>query len=137
MQPSPEIQALVMRDMRDMAAKNVQGILDSCSREPGVLFIGTAPGEWMENVADFEKVIRPAIEGGSGKMPADLQIQTGQEGTMGWAAYHYSVPLPDGRAVVLRASEVWHLEGGTWKCVHSHLSVAVPDELVHSVARPA
>lgn len=137
MQPSPEIQAMVMRSLRDMAAKNAQAILDSCSREPGVVFIGTAPNEWMESVAQLEAVARPAIEGGSGGMPADIQIQTGQEGTMGWAAYRYTVPLPNGRAFVLRATDVWHQEGGTWKCVHSHLSVGLPDELVPSIAQPA
>lgn len=137
MQPSPEIQEVVMRNLRDMATRNAQAMLDSCSREPGVVFIGTAPTEWMENLAELEAVARPAIEGGSGEMPADIQIQTGQEGTMGWAAYRYTVSLPNGRTFVLRASDVWHQEGGTWKCVHSHLSVGVPDDLVPSIAQPA
>lgn len=135
MQPSPEIREMVMRNMRDVAAKNVQGVLDTLSRQPGIVFIGTAPTEWMENPAAIEAVMRPAIEGGSGEMPADLQIQTGQEGSMGWAAYRWTGTLPNGKTFVLRGTDVWHQEGGAWKCVHSHLSVGVPDELVPNVAQ--
>lgn len=137
MQPSPEIQEMVTRNLRDMVAKNAQAFLDTCSHEPGVVFIGTAPNEWMESMAELEAVARPAIEGGSGRMPTDIQIQTGQEGTMGWAAYRYTVPLPNGRTFVLRATDVWHQEGGAWKCVHSHLSIGVSDELVPSIAQPS
>ena len=136
MKPSPEIRDLVLSNLRDVAAKNVRGVLGAYSHEPGVVFVGTAPSEWMENLAELEAVVRPAIESGNVGTPSDIQIQTGQEGTMGWAAYRFTVRLPNGTAFVLRTTDLWHQEGGAWKLVHTHLSVGVPDELVPSIAQP-
>jgi len=137
MQPSQELHDLVVRTITQMAAKNFQAILDVCSREPGILHLGTDPKEWMENLAAFEAVARPAIEGGSGNMPTDLEIKTGQEGTVGWSACRYTGHLPNGAVLRFRLSNVWHQEGGTWKTVHSHISLGVPDELVMNIAQPA
>jgi hypothetical protein len=137
MQASQEIHDLVVRSWQEMAAKNLPAILDMCSREPGVLFIGTAPKEWMESLAALEPIMRASLEGGSGTMPEDAQIQTGQEGTVGWAASRQTVRLPNGSALVIRATYVLHQEGGVWRVVHAHNSVGVPDELVMNIAQPA
>ena len=137
MQQSPEIRELVMRALQLMAAKNAAAIMESCSREPGVLFIGTAPSEWMTSLATLEPVVRASLEGGSGRTPDDVEIQAYQEGSVGWAGYRYSVRLPNGASFPLRWSAIFHQEGGTWKLVHSHASVAIPDEQVMSIAQPA
>jgi hypothetical protein len=137
MQSSPALRELFERSMREMAAKNAQAILDMCSREPGVVFIGTAPNEWMESLAALEPVLRASLESGSGMMPAEIQIITGQEGSVGWAAAQWKVRLPNGSAIMLRSTNVCHLEGGEWRAVHTHLSVGVPDELIMNVAQPS
>lgn len=137
MQPSQELHDIVMRTISEVAAKNFQALLATCSTEPGMLHIGTDPKEWLENLTAFEAVMRPAVEGGSGNMPTDIELKTGQEGTVGWSAFRYTAHLPNGAALKFRVTDVWHQEGGTWKVVHSHISLGVPDELVMNIAQPA
>lgn len=134
MRPSPEIRDLVMRNLRDFAAKNVQDFLDTLSHKPGMIFIGTAPTDWIDDPAAIATVMRSAIEGGSGVMPANVRIEASQEGTVGWAAYHWTAPLPNGTTLVFRSTDIWHQEDGRWKLVHTHLSVGVPDPLIPGVA---
>jgi SnoaL-like domain len=136
MQPSPDVRAFIEQNFRDLAAKDADAILATASREPGVVFVGTDPKEWFESLAGMEPVIRATAASSSGTMPADLYIQAAQEGTVGWAAYHWTVHLPDGRTIGLRGTSVCHQEGGVWKSVHTHWSAAVPDELVMSIAQP-
>jgi ketosteroid isomerase-like protein len=135
MQPSPELRALIEKSFRDLAAKDADAVLATFSSEPGVVFIGTDPKEWFESRADAEPVIRAVAASGDGNMPANLSIQASQEGTVGWAVYRWSGHLPDGRTLQLRGTNVFNQDGGMWKAVHSHWSVAVPDELVMNVAQ--
>jgi hypothetical protein len=136
MQASPELRDAVMRSAQDFfVAKNIAAALDSYSREPGVLVLGTAPTEWFEGIAAAEGMLRASMEGGSGNMPPDLQLQAWQEGTVGWAAYQWTGRLPNGSTFKLRGTEVLHLEGGNWKMVQQHVSVGIPDELVPSIAQ--
>jgi ketosteroid isomerase-like protein len=136
MQPSPDVRALIEQNFRDLAAKDADAILVLGSNEPGVVFVGTDPKEWFESLAAMEPVIRATAASGSGNMPADLYIQALQEGTVGWAAYHWTGHFPDGRTIQLRGTSVCHQESGVWKTVHTHWSVAVPDELVMNIAQP-
>lgn len=135
MQPSPEIRALVMRGMQLTAAKDLAGVMDLASREPGFLLMGTAPTEWFTSAAAAEPMIRASLEGGSGRIPENMEIEAYQEGSVGWAGVRWKSQLPNGAAITLRWSQIFHQEGGTWKLVHGHVSVAVPDELVMNVAQ--
>lgn len=135
MQPSPEIRALVMRGMQLTAAKDLPGVMDLASREPGFLLMGTAPGEWFTSPAAAEPMIRASLEGGSGRIPENMEIEAYQEGSVGWAGLRWKSQLPNGASISLRWTQIFHQEGGTWKLIHGHVSVAVPDELVMNVAQ--
>jgi hypothetical protein len=137
MQPSPELRQLIEKSFRDLATKDADGVLATMSGETGAVFVGTDPKEWFESLTAAEPVIRAVAAGGDGNMPADLSIQASQEGTVGWAVYRWTGHLPDGRTFQLRGTSVCHQDGGAWKTVHTHWSVAVPDELVGNIAQPA
>ena len=137
MQPSPELRDVFMRGMQDLVAKNASAFLTLYSREPGALVIGTAPTEWLEGYAAFEPMLRASIEGGSGNMPQDFQLQTWQEGSVGWAVYQWTGRLPNGNTIKFRGTNVFHLEDGVWRSVHQHNSVGIPDDQVMSIATPA
>lgn len=136
MQPSQELRDAVMRAVQDLVAKNASAFLGLYSREPGVIVIGTAPTEWLEGFAAFEPMLRATVEGGSGMMPQDIQIQAWQEGSVGWAATQWTGRLPNGGMIKFRNTGVFHLESGAWRCVHQHSSVGVPDNQVMSIAQP-
>jgi ketosteroid isomerase-like protein len=121
--------------MRETAAKNVQAIFDMCSRNPGALFIGTAPNEWLMGLAALEPVMRASMETSSGLAPTDAQIVAYEEGPVGWIAAQWNVRLPNGSTITLRATTVCRQEGGKWRAVHTHQSVGVPDDLVVNVAQ--
>ena len=135
MQPSPEIRALVMRGMQLTAAKDLPAVLDLATREPGFLLMGTAPSEWFTSAAAAEPMIRASLEGGSGQIPDNVEIEACQEGSVGWAGVRWRSQLPNGASIALRWTQIFHQEGGMWKLVHGHVSVAVPDELVMNVAQ--
>lgn len=135
MQPSPEIRALVMRQLQLMAAKDVAAVMDLATHEPGFLLMGSAPSEWFTSSGAAEPMVRASVEGGSGRVPENIEIEAYQEGSVGWAGVRWRSQLPNGASLTLRWSEIFHQEGGTWKLVHGHVSVAVPDELVMNVAQ--
>jgi ketosteroid isomerase-like protein len=135
MQPSPEIRALVMRGRQLMAAKDLPGVMDLATCEPGFLLMGSAPNEWFTSPAAAEPMVRASVEGGSGRVPDNIEIEAYQEGTVGWAGLRWKSQLPNGASITLRWTEIFHQEGGTWKLVHGHVSVAVPDELVMNIAQ--
>jgi ketosteroid isomerase-like protein len=135
MQSSPALRELFERSMRETAAKNVQAIFDMCSRDPGALFIGTAPNEWLVGLAALEPVMRASMEASSDLAPTDVQIVAHEEGPVGWIAAQWNVRLPNSSDITLRATTVCHKEGGQWRAVHTHQSVGVPDELVMNVAQ--
>lgn len=127
----------MMRGMQDIVAKNADALLALYSREPGVLVIGTAPTEWFESLAAAEPMIRASVAGGSGNMPTDFQLQTWEEGPVGWAIYQWTGRLPNGSTIKFRGTNIFHREDGAWRGVHQHNSVGIPDELVPNIAQPA
>lgn len=134
MQPSPELRAFVEQVFRNLTAQTVDAELASYSAEPGSIFIGTDPKEWCEGLAAWEPIVRAVAQNYSGNLPADLQIEAMQEGTVGWVAARWTRQLPDGRSLHFRDTGVCHQVNGAWKAVQWHASVAVPDELAPTVA---
>ena len=49
---------------------------------------------------------------------------------MGWTADWVTVKLPNGLELPVRHTRIFHQEDGSWKMVHLHVSVAVPDEKI-------
>lgn len=135
MQPSPEIREATMQVFREMNAHNAAGLRAMLSQEPGVIFLGSQPTEWYESVAAVEPMLQQVARDSGDNLPPDLSIQAMQEGTVGWAVFRFAIKLPDGKAVTMRGTNVYHQEGGAWKQVHFHVSAAIPDELIPSIAQ--
>jgi ketosteroid isomerase-like protein len=89
------------------------------------LIIGTAPGEWVDD--------RPQMR--FGFETEDFSMQPGhptahEEGSMAWVADEPTILMQDGSSVPARLTAVMRKDAGTWKIVHAHFSVGVPDEEV-------
>jgi hypothetical protein len=76
------------------------------------------------------------VENSSGKLPDDLEIVAFEEGTIGWSNMRYTAKLPNGGSFLIRWSNIYHQEGGTWKLVSGHISVGVPDDKVMTFFQP-
>jgi SnoaL-like domain len=53
-----------------------------------------------------------------------------EEGSLGWVVDEPTFFFPDGSAMQTRLTAVLHREDGTWKLLHMHVSVGVPDDEV-------
>jgi hypothetical protein len=91
------------------------------------VFIGTDPDEWFEDVQG----VRAMLEAQAG---AKITVEHGvprayEEGTVGWVADRGHFVLPEGAGrVPFRLTAVFHREGGAWKLVQEHASVAQANE---------
>ncbi|HEV3471699.1 MAG TPA: nuclear transport factor 2 family protein [Actinomycetota bacterium] len=95
------------------------------------LVIGTAPGEWVTK----RDQMRFGVETEGVRLTAGDNPQGYEEGSMGWAVDEPVFGLPDGSEMRIRLTFVMHQEGGTWKILHGHFSVGVPDEDVANLQR--
>lgn len=137
MQPSPAIREIEMRSFQLMGAKDVASIMAGVSTDPGVMFIGTDPSEWVTNRAALEQLVRASVETSTGRIPDDLEIVTYEEGSVGWSNMRYTGKLPNGGSFLIRWTNIYHQEGGAWKSVSGHVSVAVPDNKVMTWFSPS
>ncbi|HEX2239620.1 MAG TPA: nuclear transport factor 2 family protein [Actinomycetota bacterium] len=89
------------------------------------LIIGTAPGEMVTE--------RERMRFGFETEGVTLESRSAQayaEGTLGWAVDEPRFGFPDGSGFDCRVTAILRNEDDTWKIVHAHFSVGVPDEEV-------
>jgi ketosteroid isomerase-like protein len=94
------------------------------------LIIGTAPGE---NVSD-----RAAMRYGFESEGVTLESRSAQgweEGSLAWVVDEPRFGFPDGSAMDCRVTAVFRAEAGTWRLVHAHFSIGVPDDEVVELQR--
>jgi SnoaL-like domain len=125
MQQSAEVRDAMLRFYDRLSASDVASFDQLVSQEPATLVIGTAPGEW---VTERDRM-RFGFE------TEGVRIQAGEpagyeEGSLGWVAAEPTFSFPDGSAMKTRLTAVLHRENRTWKLIHMHVSVGVPDEEV-------
>jgi hypothetical protein len=125
MQQSAEVRDAMLRFYDRLSASDVASFDQLVSQEPATLVIGTAPGEW---VTERDRM-RFGFE------TEGVRIQAGEpagyeEGSLGWVADEPTFSFPDGSAMKTRLTAVLHRENRTWKLIHMHVSVGVPDEEV-------
>lgn len=102
---------------------------DLVSQEANIV-VGTAPGEVITD--------RPAMRFGFEAEGVSLkagEVQGFEEGSMGWAFDQPTFGLPDGSTFACRVTAVMRREDETWRLVHAHFSVGVPDEEVVDLQR--
>jgi SnoaL-like domain len=125
MQRSADVREAMLRFYDRLSASDVASFDQLVSREPATLIIGTAPGEW---VTERDRM-RFGFEA------EGVRIQAGEtagyeEGSMGWVVDEPRFFFPDGSAMQTRLTAVLRREEGSWRLVHMHVSVGVPDEEV-------
>jgi ketosteroid isomerase-like protein len=125
MQQSNQVRDAMLRFYDRLSASDVASFDQLVSQEPATLIIGTAPGEW---VTERDR-LRFGFEA------EGLRIRAGEpagyeEGSMGWVVDEPTFFFPDGSAMKTRLTAVLRREDGTWRLVHMHVSVGVPDEEV-------
>ena len=125
MQQSAEVRDAMLRFYDRLSASDVASFDQLVSQDPATLVIGTAPGEWVTE--------RDRLR--SGFETEGVRIQAAEpagyeEGSLGWVVDEPRFFFPDGSAMKTRLTAVLHREDGTWKLIHMHVSVGVPDEEV-------
>jgi ketosteroid isomerase-like protein len=112
-----------------LSAKDVSAFHQLVELGTATLVLGTAPGEVVREEerlrAGFEAeglAIRPGIEHGAW-----------EEGSLGWYVGESTVVVPDGTKQAWRMTTVWRRSDDSWKLVHMHASVGVPDEEVNEL----
>jgi hypothetical protein len=112
MRPSPEVRATMLDFYAQISASDVASFDRLVSTDPATLVIGTSPGEW---VTERDR-LRFGFEA------EGLAIAPG--------------PTPIGAQMHTRLTSILQRDEGTWRIVHMHVSVGVPDdEVVEHQAR--
>jgi ketosteroid isomerase-like protein len=99
---------------------------------PAVSMIGTDPTEWSTNRAQIVQAAdmqgQTSRDAGMQTVPTDPQAWS--EGDLGWVIDQPRLRLPGGAEMQMRVTTIVHREGGTWKVVHQHASIGVPNDSI-------
>ena len=123
MEQSEEIRRVVHRWLEANRDGDADAVMARISEQPGLLAIGTDPGEWWHSPE--RAVWRRQIEESGGFPLAWGEIEAWEEGTVAWAGMTMKIGAldGDGPSSQVRATYVLHLESGEWKLVQVHWSV--------------
>jgi ketosteroid isomerase-like protein len=122
MVPSTEIRDTVLEFYRRMLAGEADAANDLISRDPALVFIGSA-GEWVDDQATLRSGTQVPGEG----VVAGTNPVAYADGDVGFFADQPTWHFADGTKVEMRLSAVLRREAPGWRVVHVHMSVAVPD----------
>jgi ketosteroid isomerase-like protein len=122
MAPSTEIRDTVLEFYRRMLAGEADAANDLISRDPALVFIGSA-GEWIDDQATLRSGTQVPGEG----VVAGTNPVAYADGDLGFFADQPTWHFADGTKVEMRLSAVLRREAPGWRVVHVHMSVAVPD----------
>lgn len=124
MKASEGVRSALLR-FYDRNAANDQAAYDSLvSSDDDVLVLGSSAREWFHGPEKARQAF--GLEG--------FRIEAGEVrawelGDLGYAVNTPRFVLPDGSVMRLRMTTVFVREGGTWKLLHMHASMPVPDEV--------
>jgi len=123
MVPSTEIRDTVLEMYRRMLAGESDEANDLISRDPALVFIGSA-GEWV----DDQDVLRAGTQVAGEGLVAGATPVAYADGDMGFFADQPTWRFADGTEAEMRLSAVLRREAPGWRIIHVHMSVAVPDD---------
>jgi len=123
MAPSTEIRETMLEFYRRQLDGESDAANDLISRDPGLVFIGSA-GEWI----DDQDTLRSGTQvPGEGLVPGASPVAYADR-DMGFFADQPTWLFADGTKVEMRLSAVLRREPPGWRIVHVHMSVSVPDD---------
>ena len=123
MTPSTEIRDTMLELYRRMLAGESDAANDLISRDPALVFIGSA-GEWI----DDQDVLRAGTQvPGEGLEPGPNPTAYA-DGDLGFFVDQPTWLFEDGTRAEMRLSAVLRHEPAGWRIVNVHMSVAVPDD---------
>ena len=125
MEPSEEIRRIVERWTKAVAEGDHESALRRLSELPGTLIIGNDPNEWWHGEEARAIWARQLEELGSFPVTS-YEVEAWEEGTVGWASVKETI-TSSGTSFDGRSTYVLHLEGGEWKVVQVHWSLAKPN----------
>ena len=123
MAPSAEIRETVQEFCRRMLAGEADEANDLISRDPALVFIGSA-GEWVD---DQDKLRAGTQEAGEGLIAGHSPVAYA-DGDMGFFADQPTWLFADGTKAEMRLTAVLRREAPGWRVINVHMSVAVGAE---------
>lgn len=130
MERSQEILELYLR----FARNELQGtpVDQIVSASPAVSVIGTDPAEWITDPATVKHMTEAQMQASqaAGIQTTPTDPQAWADGDLGWVIDQPRLRLPNGAEVQMRMTTIMHREGGTWKVVHQHASIGIPNDQV-------
>lgn len=130
MERSEAVKTALLRFYEGISKGRVEEFDDIVSSHDATSVQGTAPGEFVTE--------RPQLRFGfetEGVTLTTAEIVAWEEGSVGWAFDTPTFGFPDGSSFPCRLTAILRNEGGTWRLLHGHFSVGVPDEEVVELAK--
>ena len=134
MQESSEVRDAMLRYYEAAGKADFDAADSLVTRGDVAIVVGTGPGEGHDDRDAWVAGFRSQVEALPG-----LRIEPGAsprgyaEGSVGWFLDEPTWVLPDGTRVPTRWTSVLHEEDATWRIVHMHVSLGVPDEKMGDV----
>ena len=129
MERSAELRELVQAWFASASAGDGSLVDRHVSRSEMNRLIGSDPAEWIQGGPAVTEFLKGEVESSAGSVtftPSDIEAFS--EGTVGWAAAHLTISIPDGGRVSPRWSAVFHREDDVWKFVQTHASIPVKND---------
>lgn len=125
MKPSSEIREVILAWFKAAESGDAQWRDRHVSTSPDLRIVGTDPDEWLSGAPAYEFLSNEARTVG-GRVKVEVrEVEAFEEGSVGWGLAQPEITLLDGRRVSPRWSAVFHREGGEWRMVQLHASIAV------------
>jgi len=129
MQPCPELKNLVLQNYeKEASGKILEVVRSSYSHQEGVTLIATDPNDWFEGYDSILHFYEPA-DGTGLDIKVDV-LKAYCEGNVGWTVDRVKLKLSNGVERPIRHTRIFQKEKDTWKIVHNHVSIAVPNESI-------
>jgi len=131
MDPAPELVSFMERMIRNLNALDANAMVDTFSRQPGLLLIGTDPDEWWEGFETASALWRVQFQElqSVGKFHFDIEEAVAwKEGTVGWIACRACWVSEGVAPVSYRMTVLLHEEGAYWRVVQWHASLGASNE---------
>jgi ketosteroid isomerase-like protein len=131
MEKSPEL-VQVVSDWFAAASRGDPALIDRhVSTSSSARLVGSDPDEWLQGGDAIAAFLRGEVTGAGGHVtftPSETEAFT--SGDVGWAATKLTITMPDGREVTPRWTAVLEREGGAWRFVQTHASIAVTNDAI-------